>query len=95
VFEVTKKNFEEDKKALAQLHHECMSRAADFEDEMKTEDEELKAVSTAKKVLIEMTGGAEKATYSPGTVQDLVQTSTIVSFLQTKRRNIDYAKMPG
>jgi len=76
--EVVKRDLHEDKKAFGELHHECMTRAADYEDETKGRDDELKAVAAAKKVLKEMTGGAEKATYD-----DFTQ----VSFLQTRSRS--------
>jgi hypothetical protein len=84
--EIAKKELEEDKKALSQLHHECMARAADFEDETKSRNEEMKALAVAKKVLKEMTGDAEKATYS-----DLAQ----VSFLQTKSQHKSTNTLPG
>merc|ERR1719198_393808 len=58
-----------------------MTRASDFEDETKSRDEELKALSTAKKILQEASGGAEFITYG---------NSLPVSFLQTKSR----AKLP-
>jgi hypothetical protein len=81
--EVVKKDLKEDKIALGELHHECMTRANDFEDDAKSRNDEVKAIVMAKKVLQEMTGAAEKATYSA-----LVQ----VSFLQTRSRSS--ASMP-
>jgi len=73
--EITTKDLTEDHKALELLHHECMSKASDYQRETNARAQELKALATAKKVLKEMTGGAEKETYS-----DLVQ----VAFLQTR-----------
>jgi len=61
--EVTNKDLAEDKVALNELHHECMHKAADFEEETKARGEELKALATAKKVIKEMTGAAEDKTY--------------------------------
>jgi len=42
-------------KALADLHHNCMTKASDFEAETTSRGEELKALATAKKIIIEAT----------------------------------------
>jgi len=76
---VSLKDIKEDRKALEQLHHECMTRAADYEDETKSRGDELKALATAKKVLKEMTGDAGKQTYDEEFAQ--------VSFMQTRSRS--------
>jgi len=70
---VTSKDLAEDIKALADLHHNCMTKANDFEAETKSRGEELKALATAKKIIKETTGGAADQSYG------LDQ----VSFLQT------------
>jgi len=72
--DMVKKDLAEDKKALGELHRECMNRAQDFEDETKARNDEVQALATAKKILTEMTGGAEKKTYD-----EFAQ----VSFMQT------------
>eukprot|EP00929_Paragymnodinium_shiwhaense_P088859 TRINITY_DN4916_c0_g2_i2.p1 TRINITY_DN4916_c0_g2~~TRINITY_DN4916_c0_g2_i2.p1 ORF type:complete len:675 (+),score=321.68 TRINITY_DN4916_c0_g2_i2:66-2090(+) len=54
----TKKDQMEDDSALSSLHHDCMSRASDFETEAKGRGEELKALATAKKIIKEATGAA-------------------------------------
>merc|ERR1719440_1345507 len=41
-----------------------MTKAQDFETETQSRAEELKAIATAKKIIIEMTGGAGSQTYS-------------------------------
>jgi len=74
----TKKDLKEDITAKADLHHSCMTKAQDFEAETTSRGEELKALATAKKVIKEATGGAEKITYG------LDQ----VSFLQVARTQI-------
>merc|ERR1719253_1389892 len=51
--EVTTKDLAEDKVSLNELHHECMHKAADFEEETKARGEELKALAAAKKVIKE------------------------------------------
>jgi hypothetical protein len=47
--DVTKKNLAEDIKQLADTHHECMTKAQDFEAEVASRGEELKALAEAKK----------------------------------------------
>jgi len=56
--DVTSKGLAEDTKALAELHHNCMTKASDFEAETSSRGEELKALATAKKIIKEATGGA-------------------------------------
>merc|ERR1719213_1212822 len=72
---VTAKDLAEDIKSLADLHSECMTKAQEFEAETKSRDGELKALAEAKKVVSEMTSGAEAQAYG------LEQTS----FLQVSR----------
>merc|ERR1719274_310384 len=62
--EVTNKGLAEDMAQLAQTHHECMTKAQDFELATKSRGEELKALAEAKKILLEMSGGAAAQTYS-------------------------------
>merc|ERR1719387_1901593 len=67
----------EDITQLAETHHDCMTKATDFEVSTKSRGEELKALATAKKIIIETTGGATAQTY------DLAQTS----FLQVSAKS--------
>jgi chromosome segregation ATPase len=60
---VTTKDLEEDIKALAELHTNCMTKANEFEAETKSRAEELTAIAHAKKVLKETTSGAVEQTY--------------------------------
>jgi len=46
------------------LHQDCMTGAEDFEAETKSRGEELKALATAKKVIVEATSGAAEQSYS-------------------------------
>merc|ERR1719199_925851 len=71
---VTTKDLDEDTKALAALHQECMSGAEDFEAETKSRGEELKALATAKKIIAETAGGAADQSY--GFMQVSMATST-------------------
>jgi len=57
--EVTKKDLAEDVAAKATLHHDCMTKAANFEAETKSRGEELKALATAKKIIKEATSLAQ------------------------------------
>merc|ERR1740138_1694526 len=61
---VTTKDLDEDTKALATLHQDCMQAAEDFEAETKSRGEELKALAMAKKVIVEATAGAAGQSYS-------------------------------
>jgi len=61
---VTNKALAEDIQQLADTHHDCMTKAQDFELETKSRAEELKALAEAKKIISEMTGGAASQTYS-------------------------------
>jgi len=74
---VTKKELHADIVSLADLHHDCMTRAQDFEASQKTLDEEMKAIAEAKKVIAETTGDAERITYGLAQIQP--------SFLQVAR----------
>merc|ERR1719421_443389 len=62
--EITNKDLAEDMKQLADTHQECMTKATDFEAETASRGEELKVIATAKKIIIEATGGAAAQTYS-------------------------------
>merc|ERR1712062_945296 len=61
--DMTSKNLAEDVTALSELHHECLSKAQDYEAETKSRGEELKAIATAKKVIQETTAGAADLSY--------------------------------
>merc|ERR1719382_159457 len=61
---VTSADLAEDEKTLATLHADCMKGAEDFEAETKSRGEELKALATAKKVIVEATAGAADQSYS-------------------------------
>merc|ERR1719197_2002484 len=76
---VVMKALAEDMKQLADTHHDCMTKAQDFETETQSRGEELKAIATAKKIIMEMTGGAGSQTYS------LVQEDG-TSFLQVQMK---------
>lgn len=53
--EVTTNDLNNDNSELDQLHHECMTKANEFEAETNSRGEELKALATAKKIIIEAT----------------------------------------
>jgi len=61
---VTSKDLAGDIKSLAELHHDCMTKATEFEEETKSRGEELHALAEAKKIISESTGGAESLSYS-------------------------------
>jgi len=76
--EVTSKDLAEDIKSLADLHHDCMTKANEFEEETKSRGEECNALAQAKKIISESTGGAEALSYS----------LTQVSFLQVSKMGL-------
>merc|ERR1719229_491736 len=61
--DVTSKDLAGDIKTLQELHHNCMTKATDFEAEVKSRGEELKALATAKKVIKDTTAGAGDQAY--------------------------------
>merc|ERR1719421_473186 len=83
---VVMKALAEDMKQLADTHHDCMTKAQDFETETQSRAEELKAIATAKKIILEMTGGAGAQTYSlvqqdePSFLQVQMKTKSDMSF---------------
>jgi hypothetical protein len=62
--EVTTKALNEDNRDLSGLHAECMSKASDFEAEVTSRGEELKALAMAKKAVVDNTAGAGGQSYS-------------------------------
>merc|ERR1719428_384558 len=62
--DVVMKGLGEDMQQLADTHHDCMTKAEDFEMETQARAAELKALAKAKKIIVEMTGGAGGQTYS-------------------------------
>jgi chromosome segregation ATPase len=71
---VTTKALAEDEATLADLHHDCMTKANDFEVETTDRGEELKALATAKKIVVEATSGLS-----------FLQMSEEVSFMQVSQ----------
>jgi chromosome segregation ATPase len=59
----TSKELAGDVSTLADLHHNCMTKAEDFEAETKSRGEELKALAEAKKVIVDTTSGADTLSY--------------------------------
>merc|ERR1712156_741018 len=59
----TTKNLDEDVLALSELHHDCLTKAQDYEAETKSRGEELTAIATAKKTIEETTSGAADLSY--------------------------------
>lgn len=60
---VTTKDLATDEETLGTLKQDCMAKSQDFESEVKSRGEELKALVQAKKVIGETTGGAEDLSY--------------------------------
>eukprot|EP00747_Dinoflagellata_sp_TGD_P162564 gnl/TRDRNA2_/TRDRNA2_180286_c0_seq1.p1 gnl/TRDRNA2_/TRDRNA2_180286_c0~~gnl/TRDRNA2_/TRDRNA2_180286_c0_seq1.p1 ORF type:complete len:681 (-),score=257.47 gnl/TRDRNA2_/TRDRNA2_180286_c0_seq1:84-2126(-) len=74
------KDLQEDNKDLNLLNHDCMAKASDFELETKARGEELKAMATAKKIIVEATHGSHAALN-----QEQDDDDTDTSFLQVAK----------
>merc|ERR1719265_2053586 len=61
--QVTTKALNEDKADLAGLHSECMQKASVYETEVSSRGEELKALATAKKIIVEATSLAQTESF--------------------------------
>lgn len=59
----TTKDSGSDVTSLEELHHDCMAKAQDFEEEVSSRAEELKALAAAKKIVQESSGGASDQSY--------------------------------
>jgi hypothetical protein len=68
--EVVNKGLAEDITQLNNIHHDCMTKAEDFEVSTKSRGEELAALAKAKKIIIEATGGASAQTYGLAQVEE-------------------------
>merc|ERR1719453_1594378 len=62
--ESTSADLADDVATKSSLHQDCMNAAEEFELATKSRGEELKALATAKKVIVEATGGAAAQSYS-------------------------------
>jgi len=60
---VTTKALNEDKADLASLHHDCMTKASAYETEVSSRGEELGALATAKKIIVEATSLAQTESF--------------------------------
>lgn len=60
---VATKGLNEDTATLKTLHQDCLEKSQDFEAETKSRAEELKALSTAKKIIAEASAGADSLSY--------------------------------
>merc|ERR1719199_309758 len=87
---VTTKDLDEDTKTLATLHQDCMTGAEDFEAETKSRGEELKALATAKKVIVEATSGASDLSY--GFLQTAMSSSADLANFEALRLVRDLAQ---
>lgn len=79
----------EDEKSLEELHQMCMSKATDYQEQVKDHGAALKALATAKKVIEEATGSAA---FISNTAQ-----SEQISFMQLRRtrRTAEGEFLPG
>jgi hypothetical protein len=78
---VTSKDLSGDETELADTSADCASKTADFEAAVASRTDELKALGEAKKVVSDMTAGAEKLSYGLNQVS-LLQMSTAADLAQ-------------
>jgi len=97
---VTTKDLNNDLGELGNLHHECMTKAQEFETETTSRGEELKALATAKKIIkeatsFEQTSFLQKARTSISTRADLVnfETAHFVKELARKQHSTELAQL--
>jgi len=70
--QVTTGDLNEDLHTLGSLHHDCLSKANEYEAETTSRGEELKALATAKKIVIEATSLEQTSFLQLKTRTDLV-----------------------
>jgi hypothetical protein len=90
----TSKDLAEDIKVQGDLHQQCMTTAQDFEAEVKSRAEELKALAEAKKVITENTGAADGLAYGLGQVSLIqrLQTGADLAHFEAVRYVRDLAR---
>merc|ERR1719284_1594090 len=90
----TSKDLAEDIKVQSDLHQQCMTTAQDFEAEVKSRAEELKALAEAKKVLMDNTGAADGLAYGLGQVSLIqrLQTGADLAHFEAVRYVRDLAR---
>lgn len=76
---VTKTDAAQDIHTLGGLHHKCMAKAADFQQETKGRDEELKALAKAKDII--------KQVVSEASLEQTGEESSDVSLMQVKMKS--------
>merc|ERR1719158_2696092 len=86
---VTSKELAADEKYLSDLSTDCQAKASDWEVSTKSRGEELQALADAKRVISEMTGGAEARAY--GLIQ---QTSSAKSSLDAGEQIVSMLQSP-
>jgi hypothetical protein len=86
---VASKGLAEDEETLKTLHQDCLEKSRDFEAETKSRGEELKALALAKKIIAEMSAGADSVAYGLDQ-ESFLQVGSIRDF-QSVRTAVDLA----
>jgi chromosome segregation ATPase len=89
---ITSKDLSGDITALGDLHHDCMTKAEDFEAETKSRGEEIAALTKASEVITEATGGAEAQSYSLLQVNSGLSSRTSLAQFEAMRFVRDLAR---
>ncbi len=96
--EVTSAVLQEDLDTLGSLRHDCMTKAEEFETETKSRGEELKALATAKKIVIEATSLAQTSFVQVARTQsrsDLVTFEAARLSRDQKQRSTILSQLPS
>lgn len=84
----TTKDLEEDEAYLRDLSQNCQQRAIDWEVSQKSRAEELKALSDARKIIAEATGGAAERQYSFLQISGKEPKTVVFSQIEQKIKNL-------
>ena len=92
---ITSADLAEDLSTLGSLHHDCMTKANEFETETKSRGEELGALATAKKIVIEATSMAQTSFLQISTKADLVSFEAVrfIRDLSKKQHSTSLAQL--
>jgi len=92
--QATSSDLAQDIKVETDLHQQCMTTAQDFEAEVRSRAEELKALAAAKKALTENTGAADGLAYGLGQVSLIqrLQTGADLAHFEAVRYVRDLAR---
>merc|ERR1740120_428581 len=90
---VTSKELAEDEKAKSTLHHDCMTRAENFEAETKSRGEELNALAKAKGIIREATALNQVSFLQTASDSAIIQSVRFIRDLSRKSHSAALAQL--